>query len=226
MWSAKQKKEYLSDFLSYYKTHYVPSNKLQSVQVAQPDHPTPVRLVARTGLASIGSTPVYQAKNEEKTVASEAQRYLARGKEKVSSSADDISPLTLWKDLESEFPTLASMAKDVLAIPAAGVGCERSFSSERDVGSYRRGRLLGATIEDIMIVKHYERRRNPPVQKIESLDSSIKESQAPPPQSMDEESEEDVNLIWDDEDEENTDQSEVDAASDSESETESDLESV
>jgi len=224
VWSAKQKKEYLSDFLSYYETHYVPLNESQSASAAQPNQPTPVRLMVRTGLASIGCTPVYQAKGEEKTVASEARQYLARGKEKVSPSADDISPLTLWKDLESEFPTLASMAKDVLAISAAGVGCERSFSSGRDIGSYRRGRLLGATIEDIMIVKHYERQQNPPVQKLERLDE---ESQVPPPQSMDEESEEeDDNLIWNDEDEENTDQSEVDAASDSESEMESDLESV
>jgi hAT family C-terminal dimerisation region len=184
-----------------------------------------VLLVARTGLAAIGCTPVYQAQDEEKTVVSEAQRYLAKGKEILEREANDFSPLTFWKDLEPKFPTLASMAKDVLAIPAAGVGCERSFSSERDVGSYRRGRLLGTTIEDIMIVKHYEHQRNPPVQIIEPLDSSNKESQVQVPQPTDEESEEeDASLIWDDEHEENTDQSEVDATSDSD--MESDLESV
>ena len=85
------------------------------------------------------------------------------------------------------------MAKDVLAISVAEVGYERSFSSERDIDNYRRGRLLGAIIEDIMIVKHYKCQQNPSIQKLERLNE---ESQMPPPQSMDEKSEEkDNNLI-------------------------------
>jgi len=45
------------------------------------------------------------------------------------------------------------MAKDFLAIPIAGVGVERVFSSARDVCTYRRNRLKGTTISDIMICK-------------------------------------------------------------------------
>jgi hypothetical protein len=47
------------------------------------------------------------------------------------------------------------MAKDFLAIPLAGVGVERIFSQGRDVIHYRRNRLKGSTIGDIMICKNH-----------------------------------------------------------------------
>src|SRR5947209_15860712 len=61
--------------------------------------------------------------------------------------------LEWWRDHVKQYPRLAKMARDVLAIPIAGVGCERVFNEARDVVTYRRNRLDPSTISDIMISK-------------------------------------------------------------------------
>lgn len=60
-------------------------------------------------------------------------------------------PRVFWKDHQHEFPVLASLARDVLSIPATGAGVERLFNSARDVCHYRRGSLKPKTIQDIMM---------------------------------------------------------------------------
>jgi pyruvate/2-oxoacid:ferredoxin oxidoreductase beta subunit len=49
------------------------------------------------------------------------------------------------------------MARDFLAVPIAGVGVERIFSLARDIVTYRRNRLKGVTIADLLIAKEYWR---------------------------------------------------------------------
>jgi hypothetical protein len=56
-----------------------------------------------------------------------------------------------WKEHEKEFPILASLARDVLTIPASGSGVERLFNSARDICHYRRGSLKPQTIQDLMM---------------------------------------------------------------------------
>lgn len=56
-----------------------------------------------------------------------------------------------WKDHQHQFPALASLARDVLSIPATGAGVERLFNSARDVCHYRRGSLKPSTIQDLMM---------------------------------------------------------------------------
>ncbi|KAJ5742120.1 hypothetical protein N7533_011529 [Penicillium manginii] len=56
-----------------------------------------------------------------------------------------------WKDHQREFPVLASIARDIMSIPATGAGVERLFNSARDVCHYRRGSLNPETIRDIML---------------------------------------------------------------------------
>jgi hAT family C-terminal dimerisation region len=63
------------------------------------------------------------------------------------------NPLKAWKLLQHEYPMLTNMASDVLAIPASEVGIQRLFNIGRDVCHYRRNRLTGKTIEDMMMVK-------------------------------------------------------------------------
>ncbi|EYE89960.1 uncharacterized protein EURHEDRAFT_435899, partial [Aspergillus ruber CBS 135680] len=46
---------------------------------------------------------------------------------------------------------LASLARDILSIPATGAGVERLFNSARDVCHYRRGSLSPGTIRDLML---------------------------------------------------------------------------
>jgi hypothetical protein len=56
-----------------------------------------------------------------------------------------------WKDHQREFPILASIARDIMSIPATGAGVERLFNSARDVCHYRRGSLNPETVRDIML---------------------------------------------------------------------------
>lgn len=61
------------------------------------------------------------------------------------------SPCEFWKENEHNFPALASLARDVLAIPATGSGVEQLFNSARDICHYRRGSLKSGTIQDLMM---------------------------------------------------------------------------
>ena len=63
----------------------------------------------------------------------------------------------MWKTVQNEFPTMAIMARDILAIPASKARVERLFNKGRDICHYRRNQLSGQTIEDAMIVKLWEK---------------------------------------------------------------------
>jgi len=83
------------------------------------------------------------------------ERYLAVN---VSQSKESLPQrqniLELWQILEPQYPTVARMAKDILAVPLHGVGVERNFKMGRDTCNYRRGHLHGDTIKKIMELKH------------------------------------------------------------------------
>ena len=49
------------------------------------------------------------------------------------------------------------MAKDVLSVPAAGVGVERLFNTARDIVTYRRHQLDTSTIRELMLLRHFNR---------------------------------------------------------------------
>lgn len=66
----------------------------------------------------------------------------------------DLPILELWKLVGKNFPTVARMARDILAIPLSGVGVERVFNMARDVCHYRRSRLHANSIQKIMLIKH------------------------------------------------------------------------
>ena len=56
-----------------------------------------------------------------------------------------------WKENQHKYPALASLARDVLSIPATGAGVKRLFNSARDIYYYRRGSLNATTIQDLMM---------------------------------------------------------------------------
>lgn len=58
--------------------------------------------------------------------------------------------LGFWATHEPQYPVLAKVARDFLAIPVSGVGVESLFSISRDVCHYRRSRLSGNTIEAVI----------------------------------------------------------------------------
>jgi hypothetical protein len=56
-----------------------------------------------------------------------------------------------WREHQHKFPTLASLARGVLSIPATGAGVERLSNSARDICHYRRGSLSVTNIQDLMM---------------------------------------------------------------------------
>ncbi|KAJ6039228.1 hypothetical protein N7460_007260 [Penicillium canescens] len=69
----------------------------------------------------------------------------------LGSCTRKINPCVFWKCNQYEFPVLASLARDVLSIPATGSGVERLFNTARDICHYRRGSLKPTTIQDLMM---------------------------------------------------------------------------
>lgn len=65
----------------------------------------------------------------------------------------NIAPCEFWREHESQYPTLACLARDIFSIPATGAGVERLFNSARDICHYRRGSLNATTIQDLMIFR-------------------------------------------------------------------------
>jgi len=51
------------------------------------------------------------------------------------------------------YPTLAAMARDILAVPASSVPCERLFSGGKLIATDRRSRLGSDRFEEIQIMK-------------------------------------------------------------------------
>ena len=68
-----------------------------------------------------------------------------------STGLNRAHPRVFWKEHQHEFPVLASLARDILAIPASGAGVERLFNCARDICHYRRGQLKPETIRDLML---------------------------------------------------------------------------
>ncbi|KAI1829204.1 hypothetical protein DTO027I6_9899 [Penicillium roqueforti] len=69
----------------------------------------------------------------------------------LESGTTSIDPCSFWKGHQHEFPMLASVARDVLSIPATGAGVERLLGSARDICHYRRGSLKPTTIRDLVM---------------------------------------------------------------------------
>ena len=65
----------------------------------------------------------------------------------------DTDPLMWWKQHVQEFPRLARMVRQYLAVTATSASSERLFISEGLVKSDFRGRLLDNTLIDMMWAK-------------------------------------------------------------------------
>jgi hypothetical protein len=72
---------------------------------------------------------------------------------RVQQVAKDIDPLVWWKQHHQEFPRLARMTRQYLAVPASSSSPERLFSSVGLVKSEFRGSLLDTTLIDVMWAK-------------------------------------------------------------------------
>jgi hypothetical protein len=66
-----------------------------------------------------------------------------------------IDPLKWWKTNEIQFPKLALMAHDYLAIPATSVPSEQCFSISKNLITDNRNHLLGKTVRACMCLKSW-----------------------------------------------------------------------
>jgi len=64
---------------------------------------------------------------------------------------DDL--LSFWRRKKNEFPTIASIARKVLSIPAANTSVERLFSSSKIIIGDKRTRLSSEKIDKLMFLK-------------------------------------------------------------------------
>ena len=72
---------------------------------------------------------------------------------RVQQVAKDTDPLMWWKQHQQEFPRLARMTRQYLAVFASSSSPERLFSSVGLVKSDLRGSLLDTTLIDVMWAK-------------------------------------------------------------------------
>ena len=72
---------------------------------------------------------------------------------RVQSVFNDTDPLMWWKQHQEEFPRLARMVRQYLAVSASSASPERLFSSVGLVKSDLWDRLLDTTLIDVMWAK-------------------------------------------------------------------------
>ena len=90
------------------------------------------------------------AHSEEMIPHDELQEYLVT---RVATKQTDI--LNWWRAQESNFPTLAAMARDMFAIPATSAPSERAFSLARHVVTEFRSSLAPETIRAVLCLKSW-----------------------------------------------------------------------
>ena len=85
-------------------------------------------------------------------IKSELEHYLD---EDVWTKADGFDVLSWWKLNSPKYPTLACMARDLLAVPASTVASESAFSYSGRLVSPHRSRLHPTTIEALMCAQSW-----------------------------------------------------------------------
>ena len=146
--------QFKQQFLSYYNVHYRGTADTQRDRNAfnGPGFLPITRSVEDEMddivLQSIPSHRVQQRPgNNRSDFYSEARDYLKMPLQQK------VLPLDWWRAHEATFPALSRMAKDVFAVPLAGVGVERVFSIAKGVVTSSQNRLRGETISNIMLCK-------------------------------------------------------------------------
>jgi hypothetical protein len=67
--------------------------------------------------------------------------------------SQEVKPLEFWKPKQYDFPILAAMARDHLAIPATSGPSEYVFSNGGDIVTKKRNRLAPDTLQQIVYLR-------------------------------------------------------------------------
>ncbi|XP_073057351.1 zinc finger BED domain-containing protein RICESLEEPER 2-like [Primulina eburnea] len=97
----------------------------------------------------------------------ELDRYLD---EDVDVANEHFDILLWWKVNSSKFPTLAEMARDVLAIPISTVASESSFSTGGRVLDSFRSSLTPRLVQALICLQDWFRKESSPIKVEEDLD--------------------------------------------------------
>ncbi|OAF57249.1 hypothetical protein VC83_04624 [Pseudogymnoascus destructans] len=138
-WDRSHSKKYRQIFLDYWKAYYQKDLRDQHEAVPPcPYTPTSLNAVFRMNrqLHKGWQSPSSTSYNE-------AERYLNAP---VVSADADTPVLLVWKTLELSYPSVAKMARDILAVPATGTGVERIFNIARDIHEYHRAQMSMTTV--------------------------------------------------------------------------------
>jgi len=95
-------------------------------------------------------------KRKLNTPASELEDYLAEPLEELKNRG---SILQYWRKRESLYPTLAKMAKDVLACPASSAPSERQFSLSGNTQTKKRNRISAQTLETMVLLRNWQTKK-------------------------------------------------------------------
>lgn len=82
------------------------------------------------------------------SIKNEVERYL-----KIDQVSTKINPFNWWKDNQEEFPILASLAREYLAIPATSTPSEHLFSSAGNLMTVKRTSLKPNLFERILFLQ-------------------------------------------------------------------------
>ena len=86
----------------------------------------------------------------------ELEDYLAEPLEELKNRG---SILQYWRKRESLYPTLAKMAKDVLACPASSAPSERQFSLSGNTQTKKRNRISAQTLETMVLLRNWQTKK-------------------------------------------------------------------
>jgi hypothetical protein len=171
---------YRRQFIAYYDKHYAPPEETSTLPVRQ-GLPIPRRMGVRgrskQPLPSDGSMPISEAiQYIDSPVEPEPPEPVSKSPchdhDKPQGRFYESDLLSYWRFTSGRLPNLGRMARDILAVPANGVGVERIFNTARDLLPYRRNRMNAVTIQASMVVKHYQRAELTAMVQAEDSDTS------------------------------------------------------
>ncbi|XP_056689498.1 zinc finger BED domain-containing protein RICESLEEPER 2 [Spinacia oleracea] len=94
----------------------------------------------------------FSTKMPTKALKSELESYL---EEQLMPRSTDLNVLEFWRTHEARYPTLARMARDILAIPISIVASESAFSTGGRVLDAYRSSLLPSVVEAIICLRDW-----------------------------------------------------------------------
>ncbi|KAJ8115409.1 hypothetical protein OPT61_g2929 [Boeremia exigua] len=162
-WDVQDKHTYRDQFLAYLDRYDEDNGRSRSatqalylsIQQSVEDEwfrrpASTMRSMSSSFSAQSQSSPALDGVEELPPTREEGEAYLSTP---CVRSYAGFNILDWWKANAATYPRLASVARDILAVPITEVGVERVFNTAKDIIGDRRHRLSAQRIRQIMILK-------------------------------------------------------------------------